>query len=128
MTGTLFDDEDFRYELMATYITVFVAKQIRLLRIKRGWTQAELAEKAGLHQNQIAALESYQWPRGSPTLETLRKVSRALGVRLQVSFETWGSALQEILGGSEWPVPVDFEHDPVFNELLQPPTSREPKA
>ena len=50
-----------------------------------GLSQKQLAEKAGVSQQQIAKLEN---PDENPTLGTLSKVSEALGMPLTVSFGT----------------------------------------
>lgn len=54
---------------------------IRWARQDAGLTQAQLAERAGVSQPQIAKLER---PRANPTIDTLEKVARALGMRLDV--------------------------------------------
>jgi transcriptional regulator with XRE-family HTH domain len=53
------------------------AKRLRQLRQQRGFLQAELAEKVGLHQNQIGRYE-----RGSsrPSGEALKRLADVLGV------------------------------------------------
>jgi len=56
--------------------------QIRWEREAKGLSQAALAARAGVSQQQIAKLEN---PDGNPTLTTLEKVARALGLRLEVS-------------------------------------------
>lgn len=50
---------------------------IRLLRRRKGWTQRELAQRAGVTQTTIVRLE-----RGDtePVISTIRKVAEALGV------------------------------------------------
>jgi DNA-binding XRE family transcriptional regulator len=55
----------------------FVAKNIRALRIKAGFTQTQLAERAGLPQSHISRLENAQY---SATNMTLQKIADALGV------------------------------------------------
>ncbi len=50
-------------------------------RIKRGLTQAELANRVGTTQSAIARFES---GAGNPTLDFLTKVSVALGKRLEI--------------------------------------------
>lgn len=51
------------------------ALQLRAHRQKKNMTQAELAEKAGLHHMAIAALEQ---GKRSPTLDTVRRIAFAL--------------------------------------------------
>jgi ribosome-binding protein aMBF1 (putative translation factor) len=58
-----------------------VAVQLRWARQDAGLTQAQLARRAHVSQQQIAKLER---PGSNPTLDTLAKVARALGVKLEV--------------------------------------------
>lgn len=58
-----------------------VAISLRWARAKRGYTQAEVAKRAGVSQPQIAKLEN---PSENPTVMTLAKVAHALGARLEV--------------------------------------------
>lgn len=64
-----------------------VKLSLRWARQEAGLTQAGLARRAGVSQQQIAKLED---PDSNPTIETLEKVARALGRRLEVALE--GSA------------------------------------
>lgn len=51
-------------------------KRIEQLRTERGWTQEQLAERAGLGQSSIALIENgLRWPRES----TLNKLAAAFG-------------------------------------------------
>jgi transcriptional regulator with XRE-family HTH domain len=50
---------------------------IRLLRQRRGWTQRELAERAGVTQTTIVRLEG---GRSEAMISTIRKIAEALGV------------------------------------------------
>lgn len=59
-----------------------VAVQIRWARQDLGLTQKQLAERAGVSQQQIAKLEN---PDENPTIKTIAKVSAALGAQLDVS-------------------------------------------
>lgn len=56
-----------------------ISNRIRELRAKRGVTQQELAEAAGLDYKSIQRLEAKS-PRFHPKVNTLEKVARALGV------------------------------------------------
>ena len=51
---------------------------LRRLRRKAGLTQAELAAKAGVSRGYIAAMETGH--RKAPTVETLKRLAKALGV------------------------------------------------
>lgn len=50
----------------------------------RGWTQADLAQKVGVSQQQIVKLED---PDCNPTFETVTKVARAFDETLSIVFE-----------------------------------------
>ncbi|MEW6716792.1 MAG: helix-turn-helix transcriptional regulator [Chloroflexota bacterium] len=60
-----------------------VARQVIQLRLQRGLSQQELAEKVGTGQPNISRLE-----RGTtnPSLHFLQKVAEALGAELEVTF------------------------------------------
>ena len=67
--------------LRSSYNEPFVvglAERIRTERHKAGWTQAELAERAGLSWISVAELESGK--QRNPKLRTIRRLARALGV------------------------------------------------
>ncbi len=59
-----------------------VIKAIIRERIKRGWSQTELAEAIGSRQPVISRLERGE---GNPTLETLGRIAKALDLSLKVS-------------------------------------------
>ncbi|MEM7210314.1 MAG: helix-turn-helix transcriptional regulator [Pseudomonadota bacterium] len=51
---------------------------VRSLREERGFSQEELAERAGLHRTHVSLLERAQ---RSARLETIEQLARALGVQ-----------------------------------------------
>ena len=59
-----------------------LAQSLIRARLKRGWTQAELARRVGMQQPNIARLEGGNYDRVS--LPTLKKVARALGAEIQI--------------------------------------------
>ena len=59
-----------------------LAHSLITARLKKGWTQAELARRVGMQQPNIARLEGGSYDRVS--LPTLKKIARALGARIQV--------------------------------------------
>jgi len=58
-----------------------VAVRLRWARARLGMTQAELAKRAGVSQQQVAKLER---PGSNPTVETLDRLAKALGAKLEV--------------------------------------------
>ena len=56
-----------------------MAKQLQTLRERRGLTQEQLAKKAGVSRGYLARLET---ARQDPTLSTLEKLAKALGVKV----------------------------------------------
>jgi len=58
------------------------ALQIRMARTRAGVTQAELASRLGVTQQQVQRLEDPD--KSNPTVATLRSIARALGMRLRV--------------------------------------------
>jgi len=59
-----------------------LGRQILDLRLQRGWTQRELAQRAGTRQANISRLENAQL---NPSVDTLQRIADALGVQLAVS-------------------------------------------
>jgi transcriptional regulator with XRE-family HTH domain len=55
-----------------------MATRIKALRARRKMTQAQLAAKAGIGRSYLARLET---ARQDPTLSTLEKIAKALGVK-----------------------------------------------
>ena len=53
--------------------------RIKKLRAGRGWTQKELAERAGISHGYLARLET---ARQDPTLGVLEKLAKALKVKV----------------------------------------------
>ena len=52
-------------------------KKVRALREAEGWSQSELARRAGLHSTTVSVIESGRWKPGQGQIE---KLAAALGV------------------------------------------------
>ena len=61
-----------------------VVRQLIELREKHGWSQRDLAERAGMKQPQLARLETGQV---EPKLDTLQRLAKAMNSRLTIRFE-----------------------------------------
>lgn len=68
-------------------LSLAVRLELRWLRELDDLTQADVAHWTGMSQQQIARLEG---PHGNPTLDTLERLAKGLGVRLRIDFERPG--------------------------------------
>lgn len=57
---------------------------IRTLRLKKGWTQQDLADKLGVSQQTIAKWEN---KRGLPTVDKLPAIAKVFCVPLEVLYK-----------------------------------------
>jgi transcriptional regulator with XRE-family HTH domain len=65
--------------------TIKFFHSLKDIRIKRGYTQREVAEKAAIHQSFLSSIEG-----GKTTnlrLETIEKIINALGVTIDIRYE-----------------------------------------
>src|SRR5687767_15129877 len=88
-------DEEFRYDYDQEFLNTHISAQIRALREAREMTQTDLAKATKTGQSQISEMEG---DYNSWSLRTLRKLARAFGVRLFVSFESWGELIPRVEG------------------------------
>lgn len=54
------------------------ADQVRILRKAKGWSQEELADRAGIHRTFVSQIER---ATKRSTIDTVDKLAKALGVR-----------------------------------------------
>ena len=57
---------------------------ILALRLAKGWSQTELAKRAGLSRNAIALIETGAKRGRNPTISTLNAIFNALGVDIEI--------------------------------------------
>jgi len=89
-------DLDFRHTYADEILTLFVCSQIKILREQRKMSQAALAEAIGTTQSAVSRLESTDYAAWS--VDTLRRIARALDVRLRITFEGFGSLWRDVGG------------------------------
>src|SRR5206468_2523093 len=110
-----FEDEDARYVYADSTTNALIAAQIKALREERELSQEKLAELMGTKQSGISRLEKADYSAWK--IETLRKLARAFGVRLRISFDEFGTLLPDIGEFNKTRLtPRKFEEDPVFKE------------
>jgi ribosome-binding protein aMBF1 (putative translation factor) len=80
-----FQNEEARYAYAESVANAYISEQIKKLREDRGLSQEELAALIGTKQSGISRLQSRDYSAWK--VETLRKLAKAFGVRLRISFE-----------------------------------------
>src|SRR3954471_1552396 len=68
---------------------------VRALRLRRGWSQAELAVATGLSQSAVSRIERGEADR--VTHRTLERVTATLGARIRVTLLADGENLDRLL-------------------------------
>lgn len=69
-----------------------ISKAIIAARLDRDLSQKELAELTGIHQTDISRLERCE---GSPSLKTLKKLAKGLGLAVRIQFVPIETVLKE---------------------------------
>lgn len=104
-------NREYRTAYAESFLDSSIALQIKTLREERGWTQAELAERAGMMQSRISTLEQADY--SSWSVKTLRRLAEAFDLVLSVRFESFGWLLNQATRFSR----ADLRR-PSFNEDL----------
>ena len=113
-----FTDREYRVAYAEDFLNTSIATQIKVLRDKREMTQAQLGQLVGTPQEGISRIENVNYSGWNVT--TLQKVAYALDVRLKVSFETFGSLLEECDEFSRESLEKpEFKDDPDFVEAVE---------
>jgi len=92
---------------------VKIGEKLKKLRLSRGLTQEELAERTDLSRSFISQLES---DKTSPSIETLEKILAALGTDLKHFFADFEE--EKVVFKKEERVPVYDEPEGVKTEIL----------
>lgn len=61
-----------------------IKNRIKVLRAERDWTQADLAEKAGISRQAVISIEKYKY---TPSLELAFDIARAFEVDINEVFK-----------------------------------------
>lgn len=90
-----FSDYDYAHGYLEGHVVSRLASQIFVLRKQRGWSQSELAARAGMSQEQVSKYENEDFD--SITTRILTKFSRAFDVSLHVSFQEVSDAILDVV-------------------------------
>ena len=101
-TERLKKGKEHRAAFVGSQISIGIPFQIRALRKQRKWDQRKLADKAGMLQPRISAVEKPGY--GNLTLETLKRLAAAFDVALVVRF----APFSELIRWSDKFSPDDF--------------------
>lgn len=111
-----FRDKEYRESYAEDFLNTTIATQMRVLREQRGLTQEELASAVGTKQTAISRIENVD--NAARNIGTLAKIACQLGCRLKVSFETYGTLVDDSLSFSRENLQrPSFEEDPVFSGI-----------
>jgi transcriptional regulator with XRE-family HTH domain len=112
-------DEDSAYKEAELDFKVILdlADDILRLRMERGWSQAELAERVGTKQANISRLEG---GLSNPSVNFLQKVAKALDTSISIKFENTPSpkivattdTKDQSIHVPNWPVGKNFQYYP----------------
>jgi transcriptional regulator with XRE-family HTH domain len=91
-------DKEYREQYADSTLVGDIAIQVQALRRQRGLSQADLATRIGSKQPKISAIETPRNGDRLPNWElgTLCRIAHALGTRLKIRFETYGSLVDEL--------------------------------
>jgi len=108
-----FQDPEARHDYADIFLNSSIALQIKALRLQRGWSQEMLAERAGMKQSRISAMEQATYKGWS--LTTLRRLAKAFDLALVVRFESFGTFLNDATSVSRTALErPSFCDDPAF--------------
>jgi transcriptional regulator with XRE-family HTH domain len=134
----------YRDAFVSGHISTTVSAQIAMLREENGWTQKQLADKAGMRQPRISALEDPNCENYE--VDTLKRLASAFDVGLTVRFEpfseivSWASSVTDAKIAvpsfeddaiEVWPSPTRSDEVPSLGARTEsyalPDPSRNPK-
>jgi len=110
-----FQDPDYRHVYDEGFLNSSLATQLKVLREERQWTQEQLATEAKMNQSRVSEMEDVNF--NSWTIRTLRKFTRAFDLRLKISFEEFGTLLDDFPKLNRGALSRhSFKDDPAFKE------------
>lgn len=117
-----FQDHEYADAYARGFLNSSIATQIKVLREQRKLTQQGLADIAKMKQPRIAVMEDVNY--SSWSISTLWRLAYAFHLRLRVSFEEFGTLVQEVESiGRDTLQRRSLEDDPLFASPKALPSS-----
>jgi len=111
--------KEYRDAFVSAHIDTGIPFQVRALREQRGLTQKELAERAGMKQERISAIENPNY-KNAFTLSTLKRLASAFDIALIVRFAPISQLVDwELKLKPESLHAVSFNEDPYFKDTQE---------
>jgi len=113
----LMSDKEFRHSFNGAWIAFTLSKQIKSMRIRKGWTQKDLEIYSGIPQSNISKLERMT-PTRFPSIGTLRKIANVFDVQLTIRFDSWANLFNEFSDALQngVQIPRAFDDDVIFGQ------------
>ena len=89
-----FGDAEYAHAYMEGHLITRLAAQIFALRRERGWTQKELAARAGIAQERVSKIESGDFE--SLTMKSLKKFARAFDTHLEIALAPFSQGILDV--------------------------------
>jgi transcriptional regulator with XRE-family HTH domain len=105
-------DPEYRERFFLAEASAEIARQLIKLRKRRGYSQTELAERAGTQQPAVSRAEQADYQNWS--FNNLRKLTNAMHGRLRVVIDAWEDVLAEYYPEEHKPIvlaPRDVERE-----------------
>lgn len=110
------DDKEYRHAYAEESLNLSVATQIKVLREQREMKQGTLAEQAEMTQSMISRYENVNY--SSWSLNTLRKLAKALDVYLEVRFRSFREMVESVDNFNRDALRIpSFIEDPYFQPM-----------
>lgn len=102
-----------RHWINRRWINFTLATQIKSLRIQRGWTQTELANKAGIDIMTVVRIEKLYWGKVWPAMTTIMRIAAAFDCCFIGKYAPWSQLVNEIVDGhsADRPIKTFAEED-----------------
>ena len=94
-----FRDPDYAEIYSDSFLDMYLASQIKVLREQRGLSQKEMGERIGTTQGGVSRIEDAEYSGWS--VKTLKKIASALRVRLRISMEEFGTLPDQVVSMSQ---------------------------